>query len=110
MKRKDELKVTQSNFSPLLHIFDGIFEHQGKNCLGGLLQPPFGELGLDMQNQYQNIKYQNVFTTAPRNVIFQYKIVIKFNYIVNDWIIYNIFTTVLWKFIVTNICVLNMKS
>ena len=23
-----------------------VFEHQGENCLGGLLQPPFGELGL----------------------------------------------------------------
>ena len=36
------LKGTRSNFTPWLRDF----EHQGENCLGGLLQPPFGEQGL----------------------------------------------------------------
>ena len=49
MKRKNELKDTRSNISPLLRIF----EHQGENCFSGLLLPPFGELGLtgDAKNE-----------------------------------------------------------
>ena len=42
MKGKDELEGTRSNFTTWLRDF----EHQGKNCVGGLLQPPLGELGL----------------------------------------------------------------
>ena len=44
------LKNIQSNFAPVLHVF----EHQGENCLG-LFQPPFGELGLKTSLQMFNI-------------------------------------------------------
>ena len=57
MKRKDELKDTWSNFSPLLRIF----EQQGENCLGGLLQPPFGELGLSLFFIVYSFIFHDVF-------------------------------------------------
>ena len=42
MRGKDELKATQSNFTPWVRVF----EHRGENCLG-VLQLPIGELGLN---------------------------------------------------------------